>query len=450
MLGDFPAIPPNAKVVALASAQHKLGFNGTWSMAVGGMIGGGIFSTLGVVVSIAGPWAWLSFLVAGLIALAAGYSYARLAVHYGEGGGAFTYLNRVGAHNLAGSLVWVLTAGYVLTNAVYAYTFGQYLGHVADLGSWFPRAISVAVMAAFIGLNLRSVSEAGGVEIFLVWAKLLVLVGLATWGLARWDPPMLSRGVPDAGLLAAIFGAVSVFMAYEGFQLISYDYDDIESVDRTLPRAMLWAIAVVILVYMLVAIGTTMLIGADRVVEHEEVALAYAGREALGLAGLVIVTIAAAFSTGSAINATLFATARLTHQVTRGGQFPAFFDHRNNVGVPDRAVVALGAAAALLAALGNLTALVEAASLAFLVTFAVVCALAFRESAGHRAITGFGALSAGAAAIALVKELVDTAPIALALLAALALIAIFLRPWLLKHVRTLQPDKNNDTPGSRD
>ena len=53
-------------------------------MAVGGMIGGGIFSTLGVVVGIAGALAWLSFAVAGLIALSAGYSYVRLAIHYGE------------------------------------------------------------------------------------------------------------------------------------------------------------------------------------------------------------------------------------------------------------------------------------------------------------------------------------------------------------------------------
>jgi len=43
-------------------------------MAAGGMVGGGIYSTLGVVISIAGGWAWLSFVAAGLIALAAGYS----------------------------------------------------------------------------------------------------------------------------------------------------------------------------------------------------------------------------------------------------------------------------------------------------------------------------------------------------------------------------------------
>jgi amino acid transporter len=152
-------------------------------MAVGGMVGGGIFSTLGVVVGIAGAWAWLSFAVAGLIALTAGYSYVKLATHYGEGGGAFTFLRKINAYGFAGSLSWVLIIGYVLTNAVYAFTFGQYLGYVVELGPWFSRTAGVAIVALFIGLNLRGVGEAGGVEVFLVWFKLLVLVGWLDAGL---------------------------------------------------------------------------------------------------------------------------------------------------------------------------------------------------------------------------------------------------------------------------
>ena len=428
----------------MSSEEEKLGFNGTWSMAVGGMIGGGIFSTLGVVVSIAGPWAWLSFLVAGLIALAAGYSYSELSNYYAKGGGAFTYLRKIDAPGVAGSLAWILTVGYILTNAVYAFTFGHYLAHVVDLGSWFPRVTAMAVMCLFIGLNLRGVSEAAEVEIFMVWFKLVVLVGLAGWGIAEWNPPQLSRGVPDAGVSAALFGAVSVFMAYEGFQLVTYDYDVIDNPRKTMHRALLSAVVVVIAVYMLVAVGTAMLIGADQVVLHKEVALAIAGEKALGVTGLVIVTIAAAFSTGSAINATLFATARLARSVTRAGQLPAALDHENSAGVPDRAVIALGLSAAVFAALGDLTALVEEASLAFLLTFAVVCGLAFYQGAGFRLITGFGALSATAAAIALIVRLFQTNPTGLALLAALALFAAFGRPLLLRRVRTLK-DNNDDS-----
>lgn len=416
--------------------KTKLGFNSTWSMAVGGMIGGGIFSTLGVVVAIAGAWAWLSFLLAGLIALAAGYSYVKLADHYGEGGGAFTFLREINAVEFAGSLSWVLIIGYVLTNAVYAFTFGQYLGHVADLGPWFPRVVALAVMAVFIGLNLRGVGEAGGVEVFLVWFKLIVLVGLAGFGLYRWQPQMLSEGVENAGVLAALFGAATVFMAYEGFQLLTYDYEDIRNPRKTLPRAVISAIVVVIGVYVLVALGTTMLVGAGKVVEHEEVALAIAGREALGTPGVWLVTVAAAFSTGSAINATLFATARLAYIVAEDNELPAALDHKNSSGVPDRAVVVLGAAAGILAAVGSLSILVEAASLAFLFTFCVVCVLAFLQNAGSRILTGSGAAAGGLASLALIWNLLRHDPWALAVLGMLVLLAVFGRPLILRRFPT--------------
>ena len=60
---------------------------------------------------------------------------------------------------------------------------------------------------------------------------------------------MLSRGVPRRRHRRALFGAASVFMAYEGFQLLTYDYEDIDDAGRTLPRAVLSAIVVVIGVY---------------------------------------------------------------------------------------------------------------------------------------------------------------------------------------------------------
>ncbi len=413
----------------------KLGFNASWSMAVGGMIGGGIFSTLGVVVGIAGAWAWLSFIVAGLIALTAGYAYVKLAAQHGEGGGAFTFLREINAEGLAGSLSWVLIAGYVLTNAVYAFTFGQYLGNVVGLGPWFPRVIGITIMSVFIVLNLQGVGEAGGVEVFLVWFKLVALVGLAGWGLAHWDTEMLSHNVPDTGITSALFGAASVFMAYEGFQLLTYDYEDIKTPRKTLPRAVLLGILTVTIVYVMVALGTGMLIGSDQILEHREVALAIAGRQAFGTAGLILVTIAAAFSTGSAINATLFATARLAYTVAEDGELPSLLDHRNAAGTPDYAVIGLGAAAAVFVAVGTLTSLVEAASLAFLFTFTVVCALAFHERAGLRIVTGSGILAGASLFGALIIRLIRTDPLAIIIVVALALMAVLGRPVLLGHLR---------------
>jgi hypothetical protein len=69
--------------------------------------------------------------------------------------------------------------------------------------------------------------------------------------------------------------------------------------------------------------------------------------------------------------------------------------------------------AAVLAAVGTLTTLVEAASLTFLFTFAVVCGLAFYQNAGARVITGFGALAGASASVALIARLIATNPLAI-------------------------------------
>jgi hypothetical protein len=149
---------------------------------------------------------------------------------------------------------------------------------------------------------------------------------------------------------------------------------------------------------------------------------------------LIVVTVAAAFSTGSAINSTLFATARLSHIVAKGGELPAKLDHTNKHGAPDRAVVVLGSGAAVLAAIGNLSMLVEAASLAFLFTFATVCGLAFYKKSGLRALTALGCLAATGAILALVYRLATHTPWSLAILAGLIGFAVFFRTVILRHV----------------
>ncbi len=99
-------------------------------------------------------------------------------------------------------------------------------------------------------------------------------------------------------------------------------------------------------------------------------------------------------------------------------------------------VAGLGAAAAVLAAVGTLTTLVEAASLTFLFTFVVVCGLAFYQGTGARVITGFGVLAGATASVVLIVRLITTNPLALAFLGLLVLVALFGRPILLRHVKT--------------
>jgi amino acid transporter len=413
----------------------KMNFNATWSMAVGGMIGGGIFSVLGVIIQSAGQWAWLSFLIAGIIALVSAHSYIQLALKYNEGGGAFTYLRKIDHEGFAGSLSWVLILGYILTLSVYAFTFGHYVAHVFNVGSWLPRVLAFAVIAILTFVNLKGVGNASRVEIITVYGKLFVLLGLAAFGIMEWSPEKLTEGITPKSWQSAIIGAATIFMAYEGFQLLSYDYKDLVKPRKTLSRATILAVISVIIIYLLVTFGTTMLVGAGALIENKEVALSVAGEKILGAFGLVIVTIAAAFSTGSAINATLFSTARLMESVAEKKDLPDLFTKENKSKIPYYALLTIAGLAVSLAIIGSLGSLVDAASIIFLFTFGTVNYIAFQQKVRWKWISFTGAIACGLAIVTDIIEQIEKIPYALGGLILITSCIFIFRPYLLRKIK---------------
>ncbi|WMN07745.1 APC family permease [Marivirga arenosa] len=419
----------------MSSNNKKMNFNATWSMAVGGMVGGGIFSVLGVIIQTAGQWAWLSFLLAGLIALVSAHSYSQLSLQYNEGGGAFTFLRKINRTGFAGSLSWILILGYILTLSVYAFTFGHYVAHIFNLGAWLPRVLALAIIAALTAVNLKGVGSASKLEIITVYGKLFVLLGLASIGLWMWSPENLTEGISPKPWHASLIGAGTIFMAYEGFQLLSYDYEDLKNPNVTLPKATIWAVIAVIIIYLLVTFGTSMLVGAETLIEKKEVALSVAGKKAMGFTGLVVVTIAAAFSTGSAINATLFSTARLMENVAKKKDLPNIFAIENKSNIPIYALLSIAGVAILLAVIGSLGSLVDAASIIFLFTFGTVNLIAFQQKVKYRWISLVGAIGCGLAVIADIIEQLKKNPYAIGALVIVTVSIFVFRPYILKKLR---------------
>jgi amino acid transporter len=416
-------------------AHEKMNLNATWAMAVGGMVGGGIFSVLGVIIQSAGQWAWLSFLIAGIIALISAHSYSQLALKYKEGGGAFTFLREINHMGFAGSLSWVLILGYTLTLSVYAFTFGHYVAHAFNLGSWLPRVLAFAVIAVLTFINLKGIGNISRVEIITVYGKLFVLLGLAAFGIMKWSPEQLTEGIDPKPWHAAIIGAATIFMAYEGFQLLSYDYDDLKKPDKTLPRATLLAVISVIIIYLLVTIGTTMIVGAETLIDKKEVALSVAGKKALGTFGLVVVTIAAAFSTGSAINATLFSTARLMESVAEKKDLPHLFVKENKSNIPYYALLTISGVSILLSTVGSLESLVDAGSIIFLFTFGTVNFIAFQQKVKWKWISLMGASGCGLAIIADIIVQIEKIPYAILGLVVITGCIFIFRPYLLRKIK---------------
>jgi len=105
----------------------ELGLKEAISIAVGAMIGGGIFSVLGRLAGIAGPSAILSFLLGGIIVFLTANAYYRLVAKYPSAGGEFVILRKGFENPIFGNFVgMMLWLGYSVTIALYAFTFGLY------------------------------------------------------------------------------------------------------------------------------------------------------------------------------------------------------------------------------------------------------------------------------------------------------------------------------------
>ncbi len=149
-----------------------------------------------MVISVAGHWAWASFLLGGIVALASGHSYSALTRQIDQSGGSYAYLREMGWTTAARLAVWVLVAGYTLTVSVYAVTFGAYAAFVFGAPHWVALLAGIAAIVGLAGINLLGAAEATVLEKVAVWGKLVILLCLAGFGLWHWAPERL---VLDAG-----------------------------------------------------------------------------------------------------------------------------------------------------------------------------------------------------------------------------------------------------------
>ena len=361
--------------------EKALGLAGAWAMAVGGMIGGGMFATLGLMLDVAGPTAWASFILAGITAYATAHSYAGLTGSIGKGGGVYQFLASSGFRRMALTVVALLIAAYVLSMAVYAYTFGAYLGEVILQADWVPPALAAASILVVLAINLAGAGEASFVEIVAVVVKVVSLVGLSAIGLAHFSIEPFVPDQLDFGLgQSVVLGAATVFMAFQGFQLLTYDYEEIRQPDHTLRRAFRWGVLTTTVIYVVVTLAAVLLVGTDAIVANRETALNTIGRAALGDFGLYVMVGVAMLATITAINATLFATARLSRMAA--SELAALGERKSARPLAlNPFLIGLSACALLLALVGGVQDLIRWASFLFLLVFAAVNLIALRRSA---------------------------------------------------------------------
>lgn len=394
-----------------------MGVLGAMAVGIGGMVGGGIFAVLGEAVALAHGATALAFGLAGVLALLTAYSYSHLSVSFPGGGGTVTFIHRAfGKDLLTGSLNMVLWLSYLVTLALYAVAFGSYgltffpMGHE----SWLRPVLVSAAIILPIAINLFSAEVVSRSETLVVLVKLLLLAAVIAAGtpfvdLARFAPATWGSPVSIAA------GGMAIFVAYEGFELIANASDDVKDPARTLPRAFYGSVGLVLVLYVTVALVTVGTVPDVRIAEVKDFALAEAARPAMGQVGFTLVALSALLATFSAINATLYGSARLGFALAKDGEMPEVLE-RKVWDEPVAGVLTAGGLALLVANLVDLRSIAMIASGGFLLVFAATNAAATRlasETGGDARVSAVAALACLAALGTLLVETGRDNPLAL-------------------------------------
>jgi amino acid transporter len=307
------------------SGAASIGMVAAVSIGVGGMVGAGIFSILGVVAHAAGNAMWLAFAIGGVVALLSTYSYAKLGATFPSAGGAVHFLVKsFGDGVLAGGLNLFMWAGYIISLALYATAFG---GYAATFVTTTPspmllKSLAIAAVIVLALINALGAGLMGRWETMIVAVKLAILVLFAAVGVWFIRPGYLSPELwPEPSSI--LFGAGVLFIGYEGFGLVTNAAGDMRNPRRLLPRALYTSVLLVIALYLAVSLTVTGNLSDFEIERAKDYALAEAAKPFLGQFGFRLVAIAALFSTASAINATLFGAANVCYMIARDGGLPA-------------------------------------------------------------------------------------------------------------------------------
>jgi amino acid transporter len=314
----------------VSEKDKTVGFWSVVAIGIGGMVGGGIFAVLGLAVQLAHGGTPVAFLVAGLVALVTAYSYARLSVAFPSQGGTVEFINQgYGTGIFTGGMNILLWMSYVIMLSLYAYAFGSYGANFFP-DAWHDAAKHLLISGVIVLLtllNLAGSSLVGKAEEWVVGFKILILLvfiaaGLWTVEAAKIAPAQWTHTVP------LIAGGMIIFLAYEGFELIANTAADVRDAATVLPRAFYTSVIFVILLYILVSGVTVGNLSVAKIVAAKDYALAESAKPFLGAAGFTLITVAALLSTGSAINATLYGTARVSFIIAKDGELPAQLERK--------------------------------------------------------------------------------------------------------------------------
>jgi amino acid transporter len=418
------------------AGSAQIGMMAAVSIGIGGMVGAGIFSILGVVAQAAGNAMWLAFAIGGVVALLSTYSYAKLGATFPSAGGAVHFLVKsFGDGVLAGGLNLFMWAGYIISLALYATAFGGYAATFVTTAAspLLVKSLAVAAVVLLTLVNAFGARLMGRWETVIVAVKLAILVLFAAVGLWFIRPGYLSPELwPES--TSILFGAGVLFIGYEGFGLVTNAAGDMRDPRKMLPRALYTSVLLVIALYLAVSLTVTGNLSDYEIEQSKDYALAEAAKPFLGQFGFRLIAIAALFSTASAINATLFGAANVCYMIARDGGLPAGLSRTEWRGATGGLVLTAALVVAVMLSF-DLSGIAMMGSAAFLLIYAAVNAghlKVLKQTGASAPLVWLSLLTCLAMFVVLCVYIAREQPRALVALVAIAA-ASFLAEWAYRR-----------------
>lgn len=377
------------------STHRHLGIIGATGVGVGAIVGGGILALAGVAFSTTGPAAMVAFAINGLIAMLTALSFAEMASKFPESGGTYTFSKKVLSVEAAFIVGWVVWFASIVAAVLYAIGFGYFARVIVidiwnatagDAPEWLEHSGTVVVIAivstTLLTINLIRSSAGGG-----QWANIGkvvvfgVLIVAGAWAISRQslgDTATSLRPFFASGLNGLIQAMGYTFIALQGFDLIAAVGGEVRNPAKTLPRAMILSLLIALGIYIpLLFVITTVGVSPDDSIteaarQDPEGIVAIAAGRFMGPVGYWLVTVAAVLSMFTALQANLFAASRIAFAMARDRTLPSPMSALSSRNTPVPALLVTGAiVASIIAMISDVGAAGAAASLIFLVTFAL-------------------------------------------------------------------------------
>ncbi|GHE11863.1 amino acid permease [Klenkia taihuensis] len=366
---------------------RSIGTFGLMALGIGATIGTGIFFVLSTAVPEAGPAVTVGFVLAAVTAGFTALCYAELASAIPASGSSYSYAYATLGELVAYVVGWCLVLEYAVSSAAVSVGWSEYLDQLLrdTLGVTIPDALAAApgaggvvnlpalVLVALCALLLvRGASESTTVNAVMVVVKVGVLLLFVVLALTGFDSGNLTPFAPlgVAGISAA---ASSIFFSFIGLDAVSTAGEEVRDPRRTLPRAVLGALAVVTVVYLLVAFAA---VGAQPAgdFEGQTAGLAVILERVTGATWPAVVLAAGAVvSIFSVTLVTMYGQTRILYAMSRDGMVPRVFSRLHpRTRVPVRGTLLVALFVGALAGFLPLDFLVDLTSMGTLVAFAVV------------------------------------------------------------------------------